>query len=181
MKKTNLTCSECKKKYSQHEIIFFEETPVCINCKDVYIQKIKECVPLTDQKPLRVWWKIYFVILLLISVPSYVFLENRRIWDIIDILIFLPSIVGLAGFCWSKKIRNQKEWKIFFIAYLVWNISYAYIIPLPQSVIDQVGMNISQSIIASISLVPYIPLTIAIYFYSFKKDNLWSLKENLMQ
>ena len=135
---------------------------------------MREGVPLTASKPSRIWWKVYFAILVLISVPAYISLENRRLWEIIDLLIFVPSMIGLAGFCWRKKLRNQKEWKIFFTVQLVWNLAYAYLIPLHQSVQNQMGTTVSQPMMATLNLIPYIPMVIALYKYGFKQDEFWS-------
>ena len=99
-----------------------------------------------------------------------------RMWDIIDLIVFIISAVGLFGFCWSKRILEQQLWKSFFIICIVWNIYYQYFVPMHQ-VMDQFSeKGMSQPLLATIVIIPYIPMFIALYLYGFKRIELWKKK-----
>lgn len=44
-----------------------------------------------------------------------------RIWEIIDLLVFIVAGSGLYSFVWSKKIFNSAFWKVFFVLNLIWS------------------------------------------------------------
>lgn len=118
-------------------------------------------------------WKIYFIFVLILSLPSYMSYGTMRAWDIIDFIVFIPSIAGLFGFCWSKRLLNQQFWKSFFIVCIVWNIYYQYFVPMPQVMDEFLNKGMSQSLLATITWIPFIPMVIALYLYGFKKEKLW--------
>ena len=62
-------------------------------------------------------------------------------------------------------------WKTFFYGYIIWNIFQQYILPIPQvaqEIVDKDLGGLSQPVIATINIVIFIPLFIALYLYAFK-------------
>ena len=115
----------------------------------------------------KVKWKIYFIVILIAATPSYLKHGFERGWEIIDILIFYLALLGLFCFAWGKSILPKIFWKIFFFTQIIWNIFYLYFVPLPDGVKELT--QISQFNLATINLIFYIPLFLALYFYAFTK------------
>lgn len=118
-------------------------------------------------------WKIYFILILILSVPTYFLQGFYRIWEIIDFIVFLIAMMGLFGFAWRKKLISKLFWQIFFSVQLVWNFYYLYFLPLPQKVFE-IMENVngsSQFAVATLTFVIFSPLIIALYLYAFKYFN----------
>jgi hypothetical protein len=130
------------------------------------------------RRGLMIGWKIYFIVILFISLLSYSSYGTMRIWDIIDLILFIISMVALFGFCWSKKLLNQQLWRIFFVIFIVWNIYYHYFVPMPRVMDEFSNKGMSQTLLATINLSLYIPLLVALYLYSFKKVEIWKKENN---
>jgi len=112
-------------------------------------------------------WKIYFWLLLITTVPTYLWQGFSRIWEVIDAIAMLVAMLGLLAFCWQKRLLSVIFWRIFFIIYIIWNIFQQYILPWPQTVQEAMG-DLSQSVAATINIITFIPLMIALYLYAFK-------------
>jgi len=117
-------------------------------------------------------WKVYFVIILLISILSYIWQGLERVYEFIDVVIFAIALTGLYGYAWGKNIFSQGYWKIFFFIMILWNIYYHYFIPPPSKVAESLNGQSPQSA-ATIGLIMFIPLFIAIYSYGYRRDDLW--------
>ena len=118
-------------------------------------------------------WKAYFLGLLLFSLTSYAGYKEIRVWEIIDLILFMTSIVGLYGFSWSKKFLTPQFWKLFIISSIIWNTTYNYFIPLPDFMKELSGAEIPQATLATLSLIPYVPCLIGVYIYGFNRPALW--------
>lgn len=111
-------------------------------------------------------WKIYFWITIINGMFVYLWQSFSRFWEIADLIIFSVGIIGLFAFTWEKTILPKLFWKINFFVHIVWNIFYLYFLPLPEKITET--MEISQFAISTISVIYYIPLFFALYFYGFK-------------
>ena len=119
----------------------------------------------------KTFWKIYFWFLLIAIIPVYLWQGFSRVWEVIDVVLMLVAMVGLFAFCWQKRWFSLIFWKIFFGGYIVWNIFQQYILPLPQVVQETVEKDmggLSQPVLATINIVIFIPLFIALYLYAFR-------------
>jgi hypothetical protein len=117
-------------------------------------------------------WKAYFVIILILSIILYVWQGLPRFYEFIDVVIFAFALIGLYGYAWGKGILSQGYWKVFFFIMIIWNIVYHYFIPVPAKVAETLQGQ-SQAYSATIGLIIFIPLIIAIYLYGYKRDDLW--------
>lgn len=117
-------------------------------------------------------WKIYFVVIMIISVAGYIWQGLPRFYEFIDVIVFAFSAVGLYGYAWGRGYLSQGFWKMFFIIMLVWTILYHYFIPVTTKVAESLQGQ-SQASVATIGLIFYIPLIIAIFLYGFQREDLW--------
>jgi hypothetical protein len=117
-------------------------------------------------------WKAYFVIIVIISSASYLWVGFPRFYEIIDIVVFAFAAVGMFGYAWEKGFIGQAYWKIFFFVLIIWTIVYHYFIPVPAKIAETLQGQ-SQASAATIGLIIFIPLFIAIFLYGYKRDDLW--------
>lgn len=117
-------------------------------------------------------WKVYFVIITIISGASFLWLGIPRIYEAIDILIRGVSLLGLFGYAWEYGFIGKGFWKIFFFVMIIWNIVYDYFIPLPEKVAESLQRQ-SPSSAATTGLIFFIPLIVAIFLYAYNRDDLW--------
>lgn len=123
-------------------------------------------------------WKIYFILLLFIYFISYIGYEKMRLWEIIDLVLFIISLVGLYGFSWSRRIFTQEFWQVFIMVSIIWNTGYNYFVPLPTFMVEIIDNKMSQATLATLSLIPYIPCLIGVYLYGFKRPALWGTNKS---
>ncbi len=55
LKSTSYACSQCGKQYPNGEMLEFEGLFICFNCKPVFIQKMKEGVPISPKASRSKW------------------------------------------------------------------------------------------------------------------------------
>lgn len=96
----------------------------------------------------------------------YLWQSFSRFWEFTDLVVFFIALIGLFAFSWEKIIFPKLFWKAYFFIHIVWNIFYLYILPLPEKIIET--MEVSQFYISTISVVFYIPLFFALYYYAFQ-------------
>ena len=70
------------------------------------------------------FWKIYFWLLIVLTVPSYFWQGFSRSWEIIDFILFIVAMIGLFAFSWQKKMFTQLFWKTYLPTYIIWNVFY---------------------------------------------------------
>ena len=121
------------------------------------------------------FWKIYFWLLIVLTVPSYFWQGFSRSWEIIDFILFIVAMIGLFAFSWQKKMFTQLFWKTYLPTYIIWNVFYQYFLPLPQKVSEVDLGGLSQSMTATITWIIFFPLIIALYLYGFKRAELWKV------
>ena len=121
------------------------------------------------------FWKIYFWLLIVLTLPSYLWQGFSRSWEIIDFILFIVAMIGLFAFSWQKKMFTQLFWKTYLPTYIIWNVFYQYFLPLPQKVSEVDLGGLSQSMTATITWIIFIPLIIALYLYGFKRTELWKV------
>lgn len=117
-------------------------------------------------------WKAYFIIILLISILAYIWQGLERFYEFIDIIISALALAGLYGYAWGKALLSDGFWKIFFFVIIIWNILYHYFLPPPPKVAESLNGQSPQSA-ATIGLIIFIPLFIAVYSYAYRRDDLW--------
>ncbi|ABC27619.1 hypothetical protein HCH_00721 [Hahella chejuensis KCTC 2396] len=133
----------------------------------------------------NVIWKIFFVICVLLNLivapflimsfigADYVDLDfNAGALDYFDWLIQCVMLAGLFGYAFSKRIGMQKLWKAALPVYVVWFVSYAFILPFGFGVYQ---FNEPPALDWTLVIDPLFTLAVAqaIYLYGFSSDHLW--------
>ena len=82
---------------------------------------------------ISVWWKVFFWLSLIISVPSALAIASLKgltLLDYADFALSLVAIVGLYGFSYGKRIGNVVFWRYFFYVVLVETTIISLVFPL---------------------------------------------------
>ena len=107
------------------------------------------------------FWKSYFVFIVLISIPLYMSGASGESLEFITDLGFLViQLIGIYGLAWEKKIFSRMFWRIYFPLCVAWNLGHAY-------------FTFDGTITVVFTLM-YSPLLLGTYLYAFQRDNLWS-------
>jgi hypothetical protein len=123
-------------------------------------------------------WKFYFWVVLALDIMSFVMPQQRRPWEDVDMGLFLVALLGLFGYCWARRIMSRLFWQIFLCCFLIWIGCYAFVIePLPSVVAQAVRFGMNSRIIIALGILPYAPLIVALYLYSFGKTDVWDEAE----
>lgn len=127
----------------------------------------------------RILWKIYLVLMVLVTFAS-INTISTRIWDIIGLIVALPEYIAMYGFCFRTAIFKKEVWKAYFIVYVLWNFMHIFLIgmgsKLPDGTIQIVNINNYYAIIFTI--VVLIPLLLILYKYGYREDEIWKLPNN---
>ncbi len=141
-------------------------------------KQIAQCpsaVLLSGREGCTLHWKVYAVVIGLLSFWGYFDTGFPRIWDLIDYLVFLIMYAGLVSFSWNQVLFHRRFWQLFFPVMVLWNIAYMFFIsgPSPQDVEGSsqfVAVNIVSVIFV---LLISLPMFIALFLYAYKRYDLW--------
>ena len=110
----------------------------------------------------KLFWKIYIIILALIVIYSYyISWHYLGLINLIDFIVSIPSLIGLYGLAFGKKILKSIYWKIYFWFFIAWYIAINFAVPILQEKTNYVYADFLGTLIT-------IPLYVALYIYSFK-------------
>ena len=130
-----------------------------------------------------VFWKIYFWLLVCLTVlgSGVTFSEeNFGIIEIIDLPMTLISIIGLYGYVFSKRIYTQSFWFFFFWVYLVFCFVYPVLSDIDIFVNDPELSTAENKFINIFTIVLLIPLVLPSYIglllYALPSNKLWQIK-----
>ncbi|WLQ12501.1 hypothetical protein O5O45_22495 [Hahella aquimaris] len=133
----------------------------------------------------NVIWKIFFVICVLLNLIAAPFLIMSFIGDdyleidfhagaldYLDWLIQCVMLVGLFGYAFSKRIGARTLWKVALPLYVIWFVSYAFILPFGFGVFQ---FNEPPTLDWTLAIDPLFTLAVAqaLYRYSYSSDYLW--------
>ena len=125
-------------------------------------------------------WKMYFVLLVCLTVlgAGLTFSEeNFGIIEIIDIPMTLISIIGLYGYVFSKRIHKQSFWFSFFWVYLVFSFVYPFLSEIEFLAHDPElsdAENKFLNIFVIVTMIPLIlPAYIGLLLYALPSNKLW--------
>jgi hypothetical protein len=124
------------------------------------------------------FWKFYFWVVLSLDLIAFVtplgLQQDRRVWETIDMGVFLLAFIGLFGFCWGKQMLSRLFWQVFLVCLLLWIGCYVFAVPaMPLIASRASSLHVPSQLISSLAIVPHLPLIVALYLYSFKSDDLW--------
>ncbi|AZZ90187.1 hypothetical protein EUZ85_05450 [Hahella sp. KA22] len=130
-------------------------------------------------------WRIFFVVYVLLNlfaapflIMSFIggdYLEielNAGALDYLDWLIQCAMMVGLFGYAFSRRIGGRALWRAALPAYVVWYVSYAFILPFGFGVLPY---NEPPTLDWTMAIDPLFTLAVAqaLYLYGFSSDHLW--------
>jgi hypothetical protein len=119
-------------------------------------------------------WKFYFWLVLALDMTAFVMPQQRRVWETVDMGMFLLALFGLFGFCWGKRMLSRLFWQVFLVCLLLWIGCYAFVLAPIPAVASQAGsMKLPVQLLSSLAIVPHIPLIAALYLYSFRSAEIW--------
>lgn len=131
-----------------------------------------------NDKELKMVWKIYFIVLAVISIPGYASQGLHRFWEIFDLFYFIGAMIGYFGFCWNKRIGTEIFWKLYFWSSLLWNLLYQYVFPiLPQYEILRNGK--SGILLSTINLIIFLPMMVGLYKYAYNQSTIWAKNKSI--
>jgi hypothetical protein len=121
----------------------------------------------------RLAWKIYFWILVILGLSTYVLQGFHRFWEVLDFLYFIGSMIGFGCFCWHKRMLSVSFWEIFLWTSLAWNILYLFVFPiLPHYEIFRSGPKGFIYCLANFAF--FTPLEIALFLFAYKRKYIWN-------
>ena len=171
-------CSQCGEIFTKENMIEYETVWVCVNCKPVFMQKIKEGVEIVPKGANMVGWKIFFFVFLALEFYSSMrliqhILNSEQLFEsLLDIVIGLFVIVALFGFAFEKKIWNRMIWKILFPLAMLSDI-----IGIVLVFFREAPSVPYRTILLLITLIIFSPLyifeCIGLYRYAFSKRKPW--------
>ena len=128
--------------------------------------------------PKTLWWKIYFFLLLLLTlaVIAWAVLAEPSVFtlvEIIDLVLSFVGIVGLFGLAFNKAIGQQVFWKYFFYVNVVSSLIYMFVFPLAG--IAFYGTVSEFNLEFAISVLLVVPLLWASYLYAYRRGMLWEM------
>jgi hypothetical protein len=119
-------------------------------------------------------WKFYFWVILALDMIAFVMPQQRRVWETVDMGVFLLALFGLFGFCWSKQMLSRLFWRISLVCLLAWIGWYAFVLaPVPAVASQAAGMKLPSRLLTGLAIVPHIPLVVALYLYAFRSAEVW--------
>ena len=109
------------------------------------------------------FWKIYFVFIILISIPLYVRGAAGASWEfIIDLSLLVIQLFSIYGLAWGTRVFNKVFWQIYFPICAAWNLGHAYFT--------------FEGDITIVFTLMYLPLLFGTYLYAFRRNDFWSQK-----
>ncbi len=110
----------------------------------------------------KLFWKIYLIILVLIVIYGYyISWHYLGLINSIDFIVSIPSLIGLYGLAFGKKILKSFYWKVYFWLFIAWYVIINFTVPILQEKTNYVYADFLGTLIT-------IPLYVALYIYSFK-------------
>lgn len=119
---------------------------------------------------------MYFGVVIVGSIAS-VFSYGLRIWDFISFLIGIPTLIACLGFLLNKKIFVRIFWQIYFMLFIIWELVYFYVLPMPSKILSEDSVAISQYMPATLAILFYLPLFVVFYLYAFKRFDTYQTRQ----
>lgn len=117
-------------------------------------------------------WKIYFWIVLIISIITTGYQITNKSLDTIssiNLAITILQFTAFAGYVFKRRYLGKIFWKVFFPVMLIWDfIIYTDYLSASMKEFTTIIFLLSYTIV----MIPYIPMYIAIYKYIFVDSKL---------
>ena len=105
------------------------------------------------------FWKIYFVFIILLSIPLYLGGASGHSYEMaVDLGSLIIGLISLFGLAWKKKILSKMFWKIYFPLSVVWNLGHAYVT--------------FDGIITVVFTAIYLPTLIGTFLYAYRSSEM---------
>ncbi len=179
-KSTSCPCSQCGKQYSNGEMLEFEGDFICFNCKPVFIQKLKEGVPISSKASRSIWWKAYFFIfltLVLLAFNSYFYnlLAGEKLIESISSFVVTPWVlVAIFGYSFNRKFFVRKVWEMLFPIVIITDILSVTLSYMSFSEQNGPGQSLFIFVVIYVLFAPLLYFQyLALYRYGFSKNEPW--------
>jgi hypothetical protein len=133
----------------------------------------KSHIEIDNEFKRSIWWKLYFYPITILMIIGSISVLKEKSAGFVDYLMLasdLVAIVGFYGFVHLKRFLSPKYWMVFFVIYLLFNISYEFL----TNVDLQQGMSDKQYYISMLGgYIISLPLYYALYSYGKKSNPIW--------
>ena len=113
------------------------------------------------------FWKIYFWVFCVILAIGYIAIKLFDAIYIVDLIISLPSLVGLFLYAYKKRWLDVRFWRVYVPIYLFWDIYMNFVI-LPK--VEGKSLVGLESILVFVFLFP-IWIALCLYAFKFLNEN----------
>ncbi len=132
----------------------------------------------TIATPSKLKWKIFFWVLAslegLSMIYNFVYPEEQGLGSIIgELIVYSLILTGLFGFAYNKKILFQKFWRYLIPAGIGWDV-YTIFLTGYFEVTEEYELYILIGTLVILVLPILIFQYLALFFYSYKSENIWS-------
>ncbi|WP_415753811.1 hypothetical protein [Pseudomonas leptonychotis] len=118
-------------------------------------------------------WKIYFYFMLaltLVGVAGLLTVDGKGAAELISLILAIPSLTGLFGYVFSKKILTRNLWAVNFYVQIAWGALYYFVTTADLSAgMDQQLYIVSTAVMWVLSIPGYI----ALFLYASKNYPTW--------
>ena len=101
------------------------------------------------------------IFVLIVVYSYYVTRHYLGLINLIDFIVSIPSLIGLYGLAFGKKILKSINWKIYFWFFILWYVIINFAVPALQEKPNYVYADFLGTLVT-------IPLYVALYIYGFK-------------
>ncbi|MBN2145439.1 MAG: hypothetical protein JW774_12555 [Candidatus Aureabacteria bacterium] len=112
---------------------------------------------------LKWFWRLYFVYMTLMFCVLVCPFQASTLPEWLDLAIMIPSLIGLFGYVFDRKILFPEIWKLFFVILVLWDIYFHFVIEL--TLISELTPR------TLVFLLTLVPLYIALFHYGFLSDH----------
>jgi hypothetical protein len=121
------------------------------------------------KKFIRISWQVYFCLFTLISIIGNIHVFTAKgtdVYDYIDLILSIISLVVLFCWAWHKKIFTRQVWILFAIVFIFYDVLYNLVL------MNKVLSSTSNTAGEIVGLIITLPLYLAIILYAFKWKSL---------
>lgn len=140
--------------------------------KDPY-QPPESDVSVDARGPRAVGWKIYFFLITLLGVFSFVgvfMMEGVGLPEYVSVILWVPATAALFGFAFVRPVANPGFWRYFLVVYVMFAVAYYSITGIDfHEGLTPTQYAVSNAIGWALSLPGYV----ALFLYSRPDDMTW--------
>lgn len=179
-KKASYPCSQCGTKYSTDEMLEFERLLICFNCKPIFIQKMREGVPVSPKTLKSKWWKIFFFVFFAFQIIAFEqelqsLLSGERLIENISCFVVYPWVLlAIYGYSFNKKFLSRKIWEVLFPVAIITDIAISILGYMAFTGQNDPGTTLLAYVVIYVIMSPLIYFQyVALYRYGYSHTEPW--------